>query len=432
MLSAPYVWRSVLCLALVLLVGLQATGAELEPRASTTSKTARTTVTCSTVYGTKSRRSVSTTVKTRTVTSLGRDVTRTTTPTVTVTPASVTRISTLVRTSTSTSTVPARTNTATFLRTAEITVRSIDWVVIESTVTSTRTILDYTATYIPTPSAFMPILQPRLLKRSEKEAEEQDSVLAKRNLIGGGSFEDLHHGRRAPRHYPRSVECLKKLVYYTHNTISVTARTPFTVTVPASTLFSTATSTAIRTIFSTPAPVTTTTTDWTTIWSTKVEQSTDYQTQTYVTNTIIPMPGGPTRHRACGTPLNYLDTHPGSNGDKPVQVYNRGWNGPLLSTRVTAQTMIDCCEHCHSNDGCMASAFQRNGADADIQALGGRCIILLDTQARTCSADMTTPIQAGFYSSASNISVTDMSLILSNGQCGRMSYGGPEASKPKE
>ncbi|KAE8265335.1 hypothetical protein A4X09_0g6681 [Tilletia walkeri] len=419
--------RNLLFLALlVLLTLIQGSSAELEPRASgTASKTARTKVTCSTVYGTKSRRSVSTTVKTRTVTSLGKDVTRTITPTVSITPPPVVRTNTLVRTSITTTTAPTPTDTKTFWRTTQTTVRSVDWVIIESTVTSTRTVLDYTTTYIPPPAAWTAIeLYAMPFRRSDEElgdeAEEHRDTVER-------SFEDHHHhhDRRALRHYPRSVECLKKLVYYTHNTIKVTARTPYAITVPAPTVFSTTTSTATRTVTTTPPPVTTTTTDWTTLTSTSVDKSTEHRTSTSVIPTRIRLPGGPTNHVACHVEI------PPSTGNKPVQVYNRGWSTPALSMRYSAPSAPECCDLCHDRDECMASAYQTNGDEVDIAAMGGRCMLFLDPQARYCTAGMTTPFDAGFFSTGKDGALTGMVLTVQNGQCGRLSHGGLEANKPK-
>ncbi|KAL9933572.1 hypothetical protein V8E36_007748 [Tilletia maclaganii] len=349
---------------------------------------------------------------------------------------------TIVRTALRTTEAPTPTTTSTTTRTAFVTIRSIDAIPVEIVVTSTRTVTDYPVTYLPTPPAFTPITGTRWRTRDGLLAEEEEEQSADQEDAEGRDDEatvkrthpdDHHHHHhhrqveaRAPRQYPREVSCVKELVYFSHHTVRVTARTTSTIVVPPRTVYSSATVTSTRTVTTTPPAVTSTTLEWTTLYTTVSERRTDYRTMTYVTNSIVRLPGGPTKHLACrGNSLDFINLGP----DNPplIQIYNRGWNTPALSTRVNVSSADDCCEYCHSNPWCMATAWQLDGSAPTSE---GRCIVLSDPAGRQCTADQTTPYEAGFYSSG-DPALTGLKLLLANGPCAYLRYGGKETDKPK-
>ncbi|KAK0543681.1 hypothetical protein OC844_007567, partial [Tilletia horrida] len=409
-----------------------ASGSGVEVRAVLTTsspapstRTARTSLSCSTSYGTKRRSSVPTSTSTRTVTSLGKDET-------------------------------TLTETETFWRTAVITQRSISWIVNETTVTSVRTITDTPATYLPTSAPFVSVMDSYLRgpypkgyvrrklgddadeeeeeQEEEEEEQEEEEVEGPEGQAGGASH---GHARRAVRHYPRSVSCLQKLVFFTHSTVLLTARSTLSLTLPASTSYTTTTSTTTATTAtatSTSAPshttLTTTTTAWTTLWTSRVETSTDYRTGTYYTNSIVHMPGGPVRYVACN-PSNLLESVGAPAG--PVNIYNAGWElARALSAdgQGNATDARSCCEYCQTRAECMASAWQTDAGGDGLGGGGGggRCLVFLDPEGRTCSAGMTTPLTAGYFTTGDEEpSLSGMRLIVSNGQCAQLFWGGREA-----
>ncbi|KAF5989505.1 nucleoporin nup146 [Fusarium bulbicola] len=277
-----------------------------------------------------------------------------------------------------------------------------------TSITTSSTSTDSTSTLtlpgsstISTPSGFVPIFSSRPNSASKKK---------KRHAIRGAASPPVLKSKRAPKAYPKQVNCLTTVTSWVRSTVIRTAtKAQFVTRDPMTTTISTTKTLTSTSWLSTPDALST---SWTTstVPSTFVTTSTTTTFSTSINTVVVPTYTTTVYAQCVDNTNGFANNIAGSDNTFGIQSatvpYAQGYYQAYSSSAATA---LACCHGCAALPLCAMSEFNPNN-----QA-GRQCLLIVSSHATCAFGDYTGQAVLGVNGQTI---AADAGMFLRNGNCG--------------